>query len=119
MSLDHLTTQEKYLGIDGATKINFIQVFSEVSSIDAWNPVNSIVFTSNTLPIVPSQTSPAKLYNSNTNGLTSSGLANITNILSDFEIPVSATNQYISEMSYVPQGEYKLIDMFQIMISMK
>jgi len=99
------------LAADGVTKIPFIQVFSEVSSISAWNPVNSIVFTSNTLPIVPSQTSPAKLYNSQSNGLTSSGLANIINILSDFEIPISATNQYRSEISYVPQGEYRLIDM--------
>jgi hypothetical protein len=41
------------LAADGITKIPFIQIFSEVSSIDAWNPVASIVFTSNTLPIVP------------------------------------------------------------------
>jgi hypothetical protein len=100
------------LGIDGVTKISFIQVYSEVSSIDAWNPINSIVFTSNTLPIVPSQTSPAKLFNSASNGLTSSGTANITNIITDFEIPVSAANQYRSEISYVPQGEYRLIDMY-------
>jgi len=100
------------LAADGITKIPFIQIFSEVSSIDAWNPVASIVFTSNTLPIVPSQTSPAKLYNSSSNGLSSSGVANITNIISDFEIPISASNQYRSEITYVPQGEYRLIDMY-------
>jgi hypothetical protein len=32
--------------------------------------------------------------------------------LSDFEIPISASNQYRSEISYVPQGEYRLIDMY-------
>jgi hypothetical protein len=100
------------LDVDGVTRIRFIQVFSEVCSIDAWNPVASIVFTSNTLPIVPSQTSPAKLYNSSSNGLSSSGIANITSIISDFEIPISSTNQYRSEISYVPQGEYRLIDMY-------
>ena len=100
------------LAADGITKITFIQVFSEVCSIDAWNPVASIVFTSNTLPIIPSQTSPAKLYNSSSNGLSSSGVANITSILSDFEIPISSTNQYRSEISYIPQGEYRLIDMY-------
>ena len=93
-------------------KFHLFNFFSEVSSIDAWNPVASIVFTSNTLPIVPSQTSPAKLYNSSSNGLSSSGVANITNIISDFEIPISASNQYRSEISYVPQGEYRLIDMY-------
>jgi hypothetical protein len=100
------------LDVDGVTRIRFIQVFSEVCSIDAWNPVASIVFTSNTLPIVPSQTSPAKLYNSSSNGLSSAGIANITSIISDFEIPISSTNQYRSEISYVPQGEYRLIDMY-------
>ena len=93
-------------------KFHLFNFFSEVSSIDAWNPVASIVFTSNTLPIVPSQTSPAKLYNSSSNGLSSSGVANITNIISDFEIPISASNQYRSEITYVPQGEYRLIDMY-------
>ena len=93
-------------------KFHLIKFFSEVCSIDAWNPVASIVFTSNTLPIIPSQTSPAKLYNSSSNGLSSSGVANITSILSDFEIPISSTNQYRSEISYIPQGEYRLIDMY-------
>ena len=100
------------LAIDGFSKISFIQLFSEVSSVDAWNPINSIVFTTSTLPIVPSQTSPAKLYNSSSNGLTASGVSNIANILSDFEIPISASNQYRSEISYVPPGEYRLIDMY-------
>ena len=93
-------------------KFHLFKFFSEVCSIDAWNPVASIVFTSNTLPIIPSQTSPAKLYNSSSNGLSSSGVASITSILSDFEIPISSTNQYRSEISYIPQGEYRLIDMY-------
>ena len=55
---------------------------------------------------------PQNSYNSSTNGLTSSGITNITNIITDFEIPISATNQYRSEISYVPQGEYRLRDMY-------
>ena len=40
-----------------------------------------------------------------------SGTPNVTNVLSDFEIPISATNQYRPEISYVPPGDYRLIDL--------
>jgi hypothetical protein len=41
-----------------------------------------------------------------------SGSPNISSILSDFEIPISATNQYRPEINYTPQGEYILIDLY-------
>ena len=41
-----------------------------------------------------------------------SGAPIISNILSDFEIPISSTNQYRPEISYTPPGEYRLIDLF-------
>ena len=94
------------------TPFTFIQVFQEVSSIGLWNPVRSIVFTSNTLPIYPTQTSPPQLYNSTSNGMIGSGAPNISNILSDFEIPITSTNQYRPEINYTPPGEYRLIDLF-------
>ena len=77
-----------------------------------WNPVASIVFTSTTLPIHPTLSSPPKIYNSNSSGLVGAGKTNLTNILSDFEIAISNTNPYRPEISYAPQGEYRLIDMY-------
>ena len=77
-----------------------------------WNPIASVVFTSTTLPIHPTLSSPPKIYNSVGSGLQGSGSTNLTNILSDFEFPISSTNQYRPEISYVPQSEYRLIDMY-------
>ena len=89
----------------------FVQVNQEISAVGLWNPVRSIVFVSNTLPIYATQTSPPQLYNSTSNNMVGSGSPNISNILSDFEIPISATNQYRPEINYIPQGEYRLIDL--------
>jgi hypothetical protein len=44
--------------------------------------------------------------------MTGSGAPNISNILSDFEIPINSTNQYRPEINYTPPGEYRLIDLF-------
>ena len=41
-----------------------------------------------------------------------SGVPNISSILSDFEIPITATNQYRPEINYSPPGEYRLIDLY-------
>jgi hypothetical protein len=37
---------------------------------------------------------------------------NITSVLSDFEISVSKDNDYRDNITYVPPGEYRLIDMY-------
>ena len=41
-----------------------------------------------------------------------SGEPNIASILSDFEVSLSAENQYRPDISYVPPGEFRLIDMY-------
>ena len=47
--------------------------------------------------------------------LTSSGNnSNLTSILTDFEISVSDANQYRPSVNFSPQGEYRLIDMNNI-----
>ena len=76
------------------------------------NPIASVVFTSTTLPIHPTLSSAPKIYNSVGSGLQGAGSTNLTNIPSDFEFPISSTNQYRPEINYVPQGEYRLIDMY-------
>lgn len=107
---------EDYLGINliefpsagsGATW-TAIQMFQELSTIDTWTPVSSIVFTSNTIPIVPNQLSSPLIYNE---GQVVTGLGNNSNfamIVTDFE-----TNQqvYKPQILYSPTAEYRRIDM--------
>ena len=97
---------------NNGTSQKYIQAFQEVSTVGLWNPVSSIVFTSTTLPIHPTLTSPPKIYNSNSNGMQGGGTTNLSNTLTDFEIAITNTNQYRPEISYAPLGEYRLIDMY-------
>jgi hypothetical protein len=89
-----------------------IYLSQEVSTIAVWSPVESIVFTSSSLPIHPALSSAPKVISAGEYSITGSGTPNLANVLTDFQIAVSPTNQYRPEISYAPQGEYRLIDMF-------
>lgn len=90
-----------------------IQLYQDNSTTGLFNPVQSIVFTTSLLPIVPSVVSIPKIFNSSTFNLSSVGNnSNIAPIITDFQIPYSATNQYRPNLTYVPQSEYRLIDLY-------
>lgn len=85
---------------------HFIMLTQEISTIDSWCPVSSIVFTSNTLPIIITQYS-----STNTTGTqTSSGAVG-----SDFALIITdlITNQqgFRPNVVYNPSAEYRRIDM--------
>ena len=89
-----------------------ISLSQEVSTIAVWTPVEAIVFTSSSLPIHPALSSTPKVISAGQFSITGSGVPNLANVLTDFQIAVSPTNQYRPEISYTPQGEYRLIDMY-------
>jgi hypothetical protein len=89
-----------------------IQIFQEISPISIWNPVDSIVFTTSLLPIIPSQTSVPKIYDAFNSNFRINGFANISNIITDFQISIVPGNDYRDNITYIPKGEYRLIDMF-------
>ena len=97
--------------LTGSTRFN-IALTQETSTIAVWTPVESIVFTSSSLPIHPSLSSTPKVISAGEFSITGSGTPNLANVLTDFQIAVSPANQYRPEISYAPQGEYRLIDMF-------
>ena len=96
-----------------STNSRYIGMPQELCTIGMWNPVASIAFTSTTLPVAQTLTGVPKQLTSSSDGMVGSGAPNVINILSDFEIPVSAVNQYRPEISYTPQAEYRLIDMYE------
>lgn len=101
--------------ISRARTVPAVMVLQEISTVAIWNPIASIVFCTSLIPIQPSNTSPPKLFGDNNTNLVSSGNnSNLTNILTDFEISVTETNQYRPFISYTPQSEYRLIDMNSI-----
>jgi hypothetical protein len=86
---------------------NAITVYQEYSTIASFNPVTSIVFTSNTLPVVPENISkPILLLNGNS--LTSTGNNNqIANVITDLQLDSS----YKPNILYNPVGQYRLISL--------
>ena len=89
-----------------------INMPQEISTISNMTPLDSIVFTSTSLPIHPSLSSAPKVISSTNITSSGNGLPNITNVLTDFQIALSATNHYKPVIAYAPQGEYRLIDMY-------
>jgi hypothetical protein len=84
-----------------------IQVFQEYSTIALWTPITSIVFCSNTLPIVPNQVSaPLLFYDGRV--ITSGNNSNIAQVITDF---VSDTGIYKPNIVYNPQAEYRLVEL--------
>jgi hypothetical protein len=74
------------------------------------NPIRNVYFTTNTLPIVPTLVSPPKILG-DTNISVSSVSGDLSNIIADYSIPVSAQNNYNGEIIYAPSAEYRLLSM--------
>ena len=85
-----------------------IQVVQEHSTIAVWTPITSIVFTSNTLPIVPNQVSAPLLF-FNGNRFSSGGNnANISQVITDF---VGGDGLYKPSITYLPTAQYRLVSL--------
>ena len=90
-----------------------IQCYSEFSTCALWNPISKISFTTSLLPVVPENVSLPKIYNSPQNALITGGNNNnISPILTDFEVPFSALNTYCPNITYTPNGEYRMTDLY-------
>jgi len=85
-----------------------LQIVQEYSTLALWTPITSIVFTSNTLPIVPSNISAplvflnGAVYNNGGNN------SNISQVVTDF---VSDTGIYKPNIVYIPSAQYRLINL--------
>lgn len=84
----------------------FIEVNQELSTTDVWCPVNGIVFTTNTLPIVTNQFSANSVINSDRPSFETGAQYGL--IITDLQ-----TNEqgYKPNLLYNPSAEYRRIDM--------
>jgi len=98
------TTANGFLGI---------QIYQDHQTASLMNPVQSIVFTSTLLPVVMENVGQPLILNGTapTQQVIGSS-ANIFPVVTDFIVPFSATNQYVPDISYVPSGEYRLVDLY-------
>jgi hypothetical protein len=91
---------------------NALQMYQEGSTCGLLNPISSIVFSTAMLPVSPSLISVPKVFNSDSRLFNVGNNANLAPILTDFQIPFSATNTYKPTLEYAPSSEYRLVDMY-------
>lgn len=104
-------------GFGGANQVQFppvaptyiaLQIVQEYSTISLWTPITSIVFTSNTLPIVANQVSAPLLFFNNQRFTTGGNNSNIAQIITDF---VANEGIYKPSITYIPSAQYRLVNL--------
>ena len=86
-----------------------IQTFQEYSTVSAWSPIQAIVFTSNTLPVLSNAVSPPVIYNDQQLISTPSNNTATANIITDI---VTNSGQYAPSVLYEPAAQYRMITLF-------
>jgi hypothetical protein len=103
------TIYQNVLPVSSSTTQNlFIQTFQEYSTIVNWTPVESIVFVSNTLPIVSNQLSSPVIYNENQIISGNGNNAKFAQIITDI---VSNEQSYKPNLLYNPTAEYRMVSL--------
>jgi hypothetical protein len=97
-----------YLDVITNITYNVIEVIQEYSTISAWSPISSIVFTSNTLPIVPNQVSKPTIF---VEGGTLGNYGNNSNFQQIITDLVTDDGFYKPNIVYNPTAEYRLIEL--------
>ena len=93
--------------LDLSTTSNFAQISQEYTTVPMLNPIESIVFTSTTIPISPEQSGSPLIYDE-TQNISSSKNNMIISSITDFQ---STNAQYRSYISY-QASIYRFIDLF-------
>jgi hypothetical protein len=85
-----------------------LQIVQEYSTLALWTPITSIVFTSNTLPIVANQVSAPLLFNNGKRLTTGGNNANIAQVITDFVVDMGV---YKPSITYIPSAQYRLVNL--------
>ncbi len=85
-----------------------LQIVQEYTTIALWTPITSIVFTSNTLPIVANQVSAPALYYNGQKYISGGNNANIAQVITDF---VANDGIYKPNIVYLPSAQYRLVSL--------
>ena len=85
-----------------------LQIVQEYSTLALWTPITSIVFTSNTLPIVANQVSAPLLFFNGQRFSSGGNNSNIAQVITDF---VAQNGIYKPNLIYVPSAQYRLVSL--------
>lgn len=109
----NLTANIPPIGNPSGPITTYITVESEYPVLPLMNPCQGIVFTSASLPIVPTMMTKPAPYNQDTLTLNSQGNNSLVQpIITDFVVPLDIGYESKNTITYAPTSEYRLIDMF-------
>lgn len=92
------------------TGITVYQFIQESSSVPSWTPVSSIVFTSYSIPVIPSSSGIPQFLGQSP--FPSNSQNAISSVITDFEINMSiGTELANSVLQYQPSAEYRIISL--------
>jgi hypothetical protein len=93
-------------------KTNIFKITQNYTTIGLMTPVEEIVFNCSLLPVHNTLISPPKIFNTDAGLFTGNGNnSNISPVLTDFQVAIDASNNYIPTINYSPLSEYRLIDL--------
>ena len=96
--------------VGGITYPGFISLLTDIPSTNLWNPVQSIVFTSGTIPVSQNLIGANQVFNPPSGFEASGSNSNVSPIITDLQIPFEPTNTYRPYIYYTPTP-YRLIDL--------
>ena len=95
-----------------ANGITYVQVLQEYPTAPLWNPVESIVFSTSLMPVTPELTAAPAVYRGGSGFQSFGNNSNLTNILTDLEVPLTLGWETKPTVNYAPTAEYRLADLF-------
>lgn len=96
--------------VNNITFPGFIAMLTDIPSTNIWNPVQSIVFTSGTIPVSQNLIGANQIFNPGTGFEASGSNSNVSPVITDLQIPFEPSNSYRPYIYYVPTP-YRLIDL--------
>jgi hypothetical protein len=88
-----------------------IQLQQEYSSASLFTPISSIVFTTNLIPVLPSNSTKPTIFNGSGDLTNSGNNNNLTNMITDFESQDNNGYGFSGSLSYIPTAEYRFISL--------
>ena len=98
--------------VSGANPPNTPMCRSYITPIPYWCPIESVIFSTSVMPIMATNVSEPVSYGTvNTPTTNGSNNDNVSTIVSNFSVSISASNNFSPSLLYVPSAEYRLFDM--------
>ena len=97
------------VSIKGNTYIKLQQEYNSIGTF--WSPIESIVFTSNLLPIVSEGVAPTSVYGKSNISTPVSSATNFEPIITDIALTLDDAYNYKEFISYIPTSQYRYVSL--------